>query len=387
MLRLHRRILLATLSALVGCTGLRADYADLITFFETLAGSGNAAVFPVGPGSLDDVESAFGPREQSSTGNYDWHRGIDIDGEDMVDAVVAPLDGYFYDYRTTTSGGNIVILEHRFTDFGTPSITYAGQTLTKFYTWHLHLWDDEVAANGTSTDDLVSGYTAGDAISRGTPIGVLSNSGSSGGSPYAPHLHFELRVGTNSSLEYQLNNDTTQWGFDPHMNPMLLFGDPGNLTQSLSLASGGPGSTDLVFDYSVSNDDYPLLNSMTAQIRNASTLAEIDSHTLEYNQRTGFDAASTALLDTQDTTLPYVEPSSSPFSSSDWETQFVVPDSWLEGNIDQGYELLLTATDIWGNSTTTTLALTAVPEPRTTVLLLGLSTLLVIGHRRISPKA
>jgi len=63
------------------------------------------------------VDFAFGPRQQFSTGKYDWHRGIDIDGELNIDVIVAPLDGCFYDYRTTASGGNIVILEHHFADF------------------------------------------------------------------------------------------------------------------------------------------------------------------------------------------------------------------------------------------------------------------------------
>ncbi len=143
---------------------VRADYADLVTFFSSLQDTVDAAIFPVLERTTDDIESAFGPRIQSSTDNYDWHRGIDVDGTLNSDTVVAPLKGYFYDYRYTASGGNIVILEHHFADFNNGSVTsvnYGGKTLTKFYTWHLHLYDDGVAANATGTDDIVSAFTVG----------------------------------------------------------------------------------------------------------------------------------------------------------------------------------------------------------------------------------
>ncbi len=116
--------------------------ADTVTFDAFFCGSSpinRCRGLSVGPGSLDDIESAFGPRQQSSTGLYDWHSGFDVDGEDQVDSVVAALDGYFYDYRTTSRGGNIVILEHHFSDFTDDDVTFHGTTVTKFYTWHLHL--------------------------------------------------------------------------------------------------------------------------------------------------------------------------------------------------------------------------------------------------------
>lgn len=360
---------------------VRADYDDIISFFNTLHGSGNAAQFPVSGGSLDDFESSFGPRNKSGSGAYDWHRGFDVDGTDMSSAIVAPLDGYFYDYRTTSSGGNIIILEHNISELGGGASTYSDKSVTKFYTWYLHLWDDETAANGTSTDDLVSGYTKGDAISRGTQIGVMGQSGSTTN----PHLHFEVRIGTNNSLEYQTNNPgSTQWGFDPHLNPMLLFA-PGSYSQTLSQSAGTIGLTDLTFDYAITNDDYPVFNSISALIRNTMTQAEIASHILDLNQRTGFDASSTANLDTQDMSLPYLVPSLSPFSTNDWGTQLVVPESWLSGNYGKGYELVMTATDIWGTSVSSTVALSAVPEPAQAVSLLGVIALASAAMRRRRP--
>ena len=375
---MKRSPLLLFLISLALTDSLHADYDDVLSFFETLRGSGHAAAFPVSGGSLDDFESSFGPRNKSGSGNYDWHRGFDVDGTDMSSPIVAPLDGYFYDYRTTSSGGNIVILEHNISELGGGALTYNDKSVTKFYTWYLHLWDDETAANGTSTDDLISGYTQGDAISRGTQIGVMGQSGTTTN----PHLHFEVRIGTNNSLEYQTNNPgSTQWGFDPHLNPMLLFA-PSGYSQSLGHSAGTIGSTDLTFDYSINDDDYPVFNSVTALIRNTMTEAEIASHILDLNQRTGFDATSTANLDTQDTSMPYIVPSLSPFSSSDWETQFIVPESWLNGNYDQGYELVMTATDIWGTSVSHTVALSSVPEPAQAATVIGLLTLLSTTMRR-----
>lgn len=375
----HSRSFLFLLS-FITAGALRADYDDVVSFFDTLHGSGHAALFPVSGGSLDDFESSFGPRNKSGSGNYDWHRGFDVDGTDMGSAIIAPLDGYFYDYRTTASGGNIVILEHNISELGGGALTYKDKSVTKFYTWYLHLWDDETAANGTSTDDLVSGYTQGDAISRGTQIGVMGQSGTTTN----PHLHFEVRIGTNNSLEYQTNNPgSTQWGFDPHLNPMLLFA-PGTYSQTLSQSAGTIGSTDLTFDFAITNDDYPVFNTVSALIRNTMTHAEIASHVLDLNQRTGFDATSTDNLDDPTTSLPYILPSLSPFSTSGWETQFIIPESWLNGNYDQGYELVLTATDLWGTSVSSTVALSSVPEPAHAVSLLGMVALAsaALGRRR-----
>ncbi len=211
---------------------------------------------------------------------------------------------------------------------------------------------------------------------------MLSNSGSSGGSPYAPYLHYEARVGTNSSLEYQLDNvgSTTQWGFDPHVNPMLLF-DAGSSAQTLEFGSGTIGVNDLTFDLTVP-DDYTIFNNLSVLIRDAGNLTEIASHELDLNLRTGFDASDVDDLDTQETSLPFIEPLNPQFDSSVWGTQFVVPDAWLDGNFDQGYELVLTATDIWGASVSTSVILTAVPEPAQAGFLLAMAGLLLACGRR-----
>ena len=185
----------------------QASYADLVTEFESIR---STTTPPVEDRTFDeifdDIRSTFGPRILSSSGSYDFHRAIDIEGSTGED-IVAPLDGYFAGYRTYNSCGQTVRLRHNL-----PSpIQYKGKTINQFYTWYCHL------------DDFVSGFTDGQSIPEGTVIGKLGKSGSA----TYPHLHLELRVGTNNSLEYQKENydesDPRYFGFDPHMHPMLLF--------------------------------------------------------------------------------------------------------------------------------------------------------------------
>lgn len=360
---------------------LQADYADVIAYFDSI---NSGSIFPVTGLDLDAVESAFGPRYQSSTGLYDFHRGIDIDslgnGEGVL-PVVAPIDGEFYDYRTTSSGGNIVILEHTLPS----SITYQGETITKFFTWYLHLYDD--GDSGTDgTDDLVGGYSAGDPISQGTQIGWMGQSGApAGGGSYAVHLHWELRIGTNSSLEYQLNNPVTQWGFDPHINPMLLFepytyggSGSGFYDQSLSIEGSVSTGNDISVNYEINNDDMPVLNRFDVEIIDRETEAVAKSYTLDFDQRIGYDATSTEDLDTQDTTAPYVDPQSFGDTAIAFASMLVIPGSWTSGYSLQDYEIKITATDIWGNA----VSITAVPEPEALAGLLALTVLFSMGLRR-----
>lgn len=351
---------------------LHGDYADIISAFQGMHGS---TYFPADTKSLDDVESAFGPRVQQSTGNYDWHRGFDVDAP-AVDAygIVAAYDGTFYDYRTSFAGGYTVILRHTFDS----PINYKTKTLNYFYTWYLHLYDDGIANNGVSTDDLVSGYSVGDPITAGTEIGRVGDSGSPPSGSYAPHLHFELRVGSTSSLEFQLNNPmTTQWGFDPHMNPMFLFA-PGSYTQSMNSAGHSVGE-DVTVDYSISDDDYTNLDGFTVTVREAGGGDDQKSHTLGFNERVGFDATTNENLDIQDTDNPYIDPQIWK-NGSTYETDLIVPSTWIAGYENGDYELYIESTDIWGNTQNATISL--VPEPATYAGMIGFLILGVTVIRR-----
>jgi hypothetical protein len=366
----------------------RADYDDLVNAFTTLR---NDTVFPVPGRGLDDLDSTFGPRMQASTGLYDFHRGIDVDGGNVggpvgIENVVAALDGTFYDYRFSASGGNTVILKHT---FDTP-ISYQGQTLTHFYTWYLHLYDDGLTGNGIGTSDLVAGLNVGDAVPRGTLIGKLGDSGSPTSGTYAPHLHFELRVGSVSSLEFQLDNPgSTQWGFDPHMNPLWLFAPgtyagvgPNDYRQQLSLAAPVQAGADIAIHYQINNDDHPVWNRFEFAIRQVGSGTVATSHVLDLNQRTGYDASTTASLDSRNLTKPYIDPASGALTGNQFVSGLIVPAAFAQPYLDNGHELVVTARDLWGNTESFTVSLTVVPEPAAWAGVTGLGLGLFAWWRR-----
>lgn len=365
---------------------LRAAYQDVVAAFDSI---NTTTTFPVQGGGLSHVESAFGPRIQTSGGNYDWHRGIDIDGVEGSDLVVAALPGYLHRYRwESSSSGYTTILRHELSDLGISSFSYGGHTITRFYTWHAHLFDDGINGNGVGTYDLhMSGYAEGDAIAQGTVIGILGSSGTpANGGTYGPHLHFELRVGTNASLQFQLENpNTTQWGFDPHINPMILF-DPATFAPGTSMAQslqslvppeiGSP----LQIRYSNSSDSLPLLNRVEVEILRTSDDTVMKSHVLDFDQRTGFNATTTALLDTRDMGSPYLSPLSFGDTATQFRTDIIVPDDWLAGYRTHEYVVRATASDLYGAGANLEVAL--VPEPSTAALCLTTLCLAIAWRKR-----
>lgn len=373
-------------------SSLSAAYVDIVNFYASIR---DQVIFPVENQDYDSIESAFGPRLQTTTQQYDWHRGIDIDGNLDSDAIYAPLDGYFYDYRQTTRGGYITILYHRFSDFNggaVNSIEYNGQNFTRFYTWYVHLSDDGVNGNGVgSYDEYIDGLTRDDPVSQGTQIGILGNTGSPGpGLTYGPHLHWELRFGTTSSLDYQLDpeNNTTYYGFDPHLNPMLLLepydynaGLPPTYGQSLALEAPVEQGQDIRLTYTIDNDEMPVLNDWRVEIRDAETEQVMASHVLNYNTREGFDATTDENLDQRNEALPYIDPAAFGDTATEFVTTIVLPDAFTGPYQSFNYKVVVTAADIWGNQETLTVGL--VPEPTSGGLALALCAGLgVLGRRR-----
>ncbi len=362
---------------------VRAAYTDIPAMFETIY---DDTIFPVAGKTFDDVEETFGPRRQPSlSGAYDWHRGIDLDGVGGED-ILAAYDGTFVKLDYSASAGNYVVLKHTFA----PSITYGPnpdkQTWTNFYTYYLHL-DDEVTTRVSNNN-----WTSGSVISAGTHIGEMGNTGASGGEDYAYHLHFELRFGTSNPLSNQIDGDgltiTDAW-FDPHMHPLLLY-NPNRAdlrgaslsttyTQTLTQMPANTIAGARTFLYTSSLDELPMPNEFTVAVRPAGGGGDVLTYTLDFNQRTGYDADTNAALDTQDTTKPYMAPEFFEDAASTYTTKFVVPDSWLGSYAnDPNYELYITASDIWLNQTSLTVA--AVPEPATTAITLGA---LVLGYAAI----
>ncbi len=169
------------------------------------------------------MSSPFGPRLKASENyRYDFHRGIDIPA-DRGAPVHAIADGEifrtYYEGDPASpypGGGNVVILRHA---FDTP-LTFHGRSNTRYYSLYLHL--DTILVN-----TAVPGGPY-EQVKKGDQIGTVGHSGETNFN----HLHFEIRVGTTCSLEYQLSHpdascakyfDTPQ---DPHINPLLLLDYP-----------------------------------------------------------------------------------------------------------------------------------------------------------------
>lgn len=385
LMRLSTLLIASGLAGLTPAFALvtTTEYASLQSYFQGQHGS---TTLPVQGMTYDAVESAFGPRIQHSTDVYDFHRGIDIDGNEG-DNILAATNGVFWEYRVFDGGGNTVILRH---DFDSPK-TINGNQYTHYYTYYMHLWDDGAGGNGTSTDDIVSGWTSektnpgqGTQITAGQHIGEMGHSGSSGGEDYANHLHMDLRVGTTNSLIFQLDNpSTTQYGFDPHMNPMLLyapytFGGP-DYDPTLEADGEYTPNADLGVVYTC-NDEQPLLNRFEVAIVDESDDSIVKTYVLDYNLRTGFDATNQELLDSQDTTNPYIAPLDFGDTAIAFSTELVLPESWLDGYDNDGYRVEISAFDIWGNETAN--SFTVVPEPATFALLIGVGALLWAKRRR-----
>ncbi len=364
----------------------RAGYEDIVSAFTTIRSN---TTFPVQGKTFNDVEETFGPRRQPSlSGSYDWHRGIDIDGAGGEN-ILAAYDAQFEKLDYSASAGNYVVLKHTLPSSVAFGTNPDKQTWTTFYTYYMHLSDDSVTLINNQA------WTKGSTISKGTTIGYLGNTGGSGGEAYAYHLHFELRFGTSNPLENQIAvgglTSTDAW-FDPHMHPLLLF-NPNDATlrgassgatysQSLSLLAAGTHADGMTFGYSSSLDELPLLNRYDVTVREIASGNVVLSHTLDFNQRLGFDATTNAALDTRDLTKPYTAPQYFEDADTTFNSQLVVPTSWLGAYASAAYSVNVTASDIWLNSTTLTVGASAVPEPSTYAALAGALALGAVAWRR-----
>ncbi len=378
---------LAVAAALLATSpSAHASYDDLVAAFASLRSN---TAFPVQGRTFNNVEETFGPRRQPSlSGSYDWHRGIDIDGAGGEN-ILAAYDAKFEKLDYSTSAGNYVVLKHTLPSAVTYGSNPDKQSWTTFYTYYMHLSDDSVTHINTQ------GWTQGSTIAKGTTLGYLGNTGGSGGETYAMHLHFELRFGTSNPLENQIAvgglTSTDAW-FDPHLHPLLLF-NPNDATlrgasagatyaQSLTALAAGTFANATAFQYTSSLDELPLLNRYVVQVRDNATDTVVLTHTLDFNQRLGFDASTNALLDTQDTTKPYVAPNYFEDTDTTYTSRIVVPDAWLGAYKNDGYTIEVTASDIWLATTSLSVSASAIPEPSTYAALAGALALGAVAWRR-----
>jgi hypothetical protein len=170
------------------------------------------------------LSSPFGPRLKASEGyRYDFHRGIDIPGN-RGEPVVAMAGGEVF--RTYREGdrsspypeaGNVVVLRHR----AAVPIPFHGRAFTRYYSLYFHLDAIEV--------DMATPGGPYSSIAAGERLGTLGQSGTT----TFDHLHFEIRIGTTCSREYQIAHPdepcASTFGAtpqDPHVNPLRFLPYP-----------------------------------------------------------------------------------------------------------------------------------------------------------------
>lgn len=326
-------------SALTNHGPATASANDLPTVFAILRSS---AVWPVQGGPLDAITSTFGPRIKVSSGSYDWHRGIDMDAPEGT-PVRASLPGTLFGVRTYADGGLTVILRHQFPH----TVTFQGRSIQSFYTFSMHLSTVEPALLAAAEANLQP------AVAAGAVIGTVGHSGSA----VDDHLHFEVRVGSPYSLEWQLANPTSVYGanafgFDPHVHPMFLVPPIAAHGMSLTVTQTPSSRRDGKVRFSA-DDDRPLLDRITVTILRKSDGRTMASHVLDLDERLGFDATSTAALDTPTVTKPYFSPIRFG-TATPYVTDLIIPRTWVGSMSGSKYRSTVTATDIWGNTTSVT---------------------------------
>lgn len=182
--------------------------------------------------------SAFGPRQKAADGfRYDFHRGIDL-AADTGTPVSAIADGVIYQaYRAEDpanpypDGGNVVVLRHPLDQ----EFPLHGQAHQEYYSLYMHLDRVDVAA--------VPPGGPYPAVAAGTILGSVGQSGSAS----IPHLHFETRVGTPCSREFQRANPDTHCSryfhggpADPHVNPLMFLDYDDSNRLELSVLGSSP---------------------------------------------------------------------------------------------------------------------------------------------------
>jgi murein DD-endopeptidase MepM/ murein hydrolase activator NlpD len=121
------------------------------------------SIWPV-RGGIGHISSFFGQTINPFTGQYYIHKGIDISTYRQGDPIVATADGQVVTVEFDAGGfGNNVVIRHKH----------------GFYTRYAHMLNFAVKV--------------GQRVQQGEVIGYIGNTGLSTG----PHLHYEIRVGSD----------------------------------------------------------------------------------------------------------------------------------------------------------------------------------------------
>ncbi len=315
------------------------DSANLQQAMESLHGD---TVFPAPTKDYSDIGSTFMYRTEIDTNSSDFHRSIDIGG-DEGDNIVAVYPGIFWGYRNYTGAGRTIRLRHEFPQ----PFTYKGRTIRYFYTWYSHL-------NHAGTQPIVDTWVErSTTVNPGQLIGKMGQTGETS----VVHLDFAVRIGTNNSLRFQLcNPSSTQWGFDPHIHPMMLYAPSTTSSQpSLGLVSTSSSSGDIRVRY-IADRTQPILKRVETKIISLEG-SEIKSHAIDLNLRTGIvptgvtACPASGWLDNLDSQKPHFAPIPFGFNASSYQTDIVVPGSWIDDGSFTSTDntVQIDVVDIWGS--------------------------------------
>jgi murein DD-endopeptidase MepM/ murein hydrolase activator NlpD len=229
------------------------------------------------------ISSTFGPRWKSSAGRTDFHRGIDYydaEGTDVFAIGPGTVRGVYAEGSAQyPSGGNVLVIEHALP----ADRTFHGAPVTRFFSVYMHL-----ATFGVAEEEPVD---------RGDVVGTM---GMTGDTDFV-HLHFETRIETTCSLEYQESHADASCvtGFDPHVHPFLFVG--GENVDAITVTEL-PSERGFSVEYTATRGDLDL------------DVIESDVGVLAFGTREGIDARTTAALDDFDYGAVRIEPP--PFLSS-----------------------------------------------------------------------
>lgn len=163
-------------------------------------------------GQATIISSPFGPRYKFSEDRYDYHRGIDIPGQNG-DPVYNIADGVVYNTyeeadEDSPYDSTVVIVKH---EMETP-IYFHGKFITTYYSLSMHL------------NEIADGIEKGVVVNRGAQIGTVGQTGAT----TFDHNHFEIRLGVVCSKEAQEDGfcqykNPYDEPTDTHVNPLLFL--------------------------------------------------------------------------------------------------------------------------------------------------------------------
>jgi len=217
------------------------------------------------------IASTFGPRIKSTESRDDFHRGVDFPGE-IDDPVYSIGDGVVFRLfregsRAYPNGGNTLLVRY---PLRRPFRWLNGVEVNQIFGVYLHLNRFDVQP--------------GQAVEKGQVIAGIGQTGTT----RFTHLHFEVRLQTHCSLEYQRRHpkaECARYGFDPHVHPFHFI--------------GGAGDGEKLIEEEQAGDRFVVtLRSERSNL--GITAIEADGRVLDFDTREGFDATTTRRLDDMD---------------------------------------------------------------------------------------